>query len=67
MHWVNAVVMLTALAGSAQTVAARIAALRDELGITRISLRPSFWGSCPAAVQEATVARFATDVMPHFR
>jgi alkanesulfonate monooxygenase SsuD/methylene tetrahydromethanopterin reductase-like flavin-dependent oxidoreductase (luciferase family) len=55
-----------ALIGSAETVAARITALRDRCGVHAISLRPSFWGSCPAELQRETVARFAADVMPKF-
>jgi len=53
-----------ALVGSAETVAARIMALRDGCGVQSISLRPSFWGSCPAELQRETVARFAAEVMP---
>lgn len=53
-----------ALVGGAETVAARIAALRDRCGVHAISLRPSFWGSCPAELQRETVERFAADVMP---
>lgn len=57
----------TALVGSPDTVAARIAELRDELGITRINLRPSLTGQCPLAQQRVTVALFAAEVMPRFR
>jgi len=55
-----------ALIGGAETVAARITALRDGRGVQSINLRPSFWGTCPAELQRETVARFAADVMPKF-
>jgi alkanesulfonate monooxygenase SsuD/methylene tetrahydromethanopterin reductase-like flavin-dependent oxidoreductase (luciferase family) len=57
----------TALVGSPDTVAARIAELRDECGITRINLRPSLTGQCPLSQQRVTVALFAAEVMPRFR
>jgi alkanesulfonate monooxygenase SsuD/methylene tetrahydromethanopterin reductase-like flavin-dependent oxidoreductase (luciferase family) len=56
----------TAIIGDAETVAARIAVLREEHGVGCINLRPSFWGSCPPELQRLTVERFAADVMPRF-
>lgn len=57
----------TALIGSPDTVAARIAELRDECGVTAVNLRPSLTGLCPLPRQRTTVALFAAEVMPRFR
>jgi alkanesulfonate monooxygenase SsuD/methylene tetrahydromethanopterin reductase-like flavin-dependent oxidoreductase (luciferase family) len=56
----------TAIIGDAETVAGKIAALRDKYGTGCINLRPSFWGSCSPELQRLTVERFAADVMPRF-
>jgi alkanesulfonate monooxygenase SsuD/methylene tetrahydromethanopterin reductase-like flavin-dependent oxidoreductase (luciferase family) len=54
----------TALVGSPETVARRVAELRDELGVQYVNLRPSIGGNCPPALQKVTVELFATEIMP---
>ena len=54
----------TALVGSPETVARRVAELRDELGVRYVNLRPSIGGNCPPALQAITVELFATQIMP---
>ena len=54
----------TALVGSPETVARRVAELRDELGVQYVNLRPSIGGNCPPALQAITVELFATEIMP---
>jgi alkanesulfonate monooxygenase SsuD/methylene tetrahydromethanopterin reductase-like flavin-dependent oxidoreductase (luciferase family) len=57
----------TALVGSPDTVAGRVAELRDQYGVGYINLRPSLTGLCPLVQQRVTVALFAAEVMPRFR
>jgi alkanesulfonate monooxygenase SsuD/methylene tetrahydromethanopterin reductase-like flavin-dependent oxidoreductase (luciferase family) len=54
----------TVLVGSPETVARRVAELRDELGVQYVNLRPSIGGNCPPALQAITVELFATQIMP---
>jgi alkanesulfonate monooxygenase SsuD/methylene tetrahydromethanopterin reductase-like flavin-dependent oxidoreductase (luciferase family) len=54
----------TALVGSPETVADRVAGLRDELGVRYVNLRPSIGGNCPPPLQAVTVELFATEIMP---
>lgn len=57
----------TALVGSPDTVAAKVAELRDDYGVGYVNLRPSLTGLCPLAQQRVTVALVAAEVMPRFR
>jgi alkanesulfonate monooxygenase SsuD/methylene tetrahydromethanopterin reductase-like flavin-dependent oxidoreductase (luciferase family) len=52
------------LVGGPDTVAHRVAELRDGYGVRRINLRPSFAGSCPADLQRTSIALFAREVVP---
>lgn len=54
----------TAIIGGPETVARRVASLRDGHGVRYINLRPSFWGTCPLPSQQTTVELFATEVVP---
>ncbi|KPM57023.1 hypothetical protein CcI49_11920 [Frankia sp. CcI49] len=54
----------TAIVGGPETVARRMAELRDSLGIERVSLRPSFSASVPLRIQQNTVRLFAGEVVP---
>jgi alkanesulfonate monooxygenase SsuD/methylene tetrahydromethanopterin reductase-like flavin-dependent oxidoreductase (luciferase family) len=59
----------TALVGSPETVAAKVAEvaeLRDDLGVQYVNLRPSIGGNCPPELQAVTVAMFAAQIMPQF-
>lgn len=56
-----------AIVGDPDTVARRIAELRDEMGIGRINLRPSFWGNASLQQQRDTAAMFAAEVIPRLR
>jgi hypothetical protein len=55
---------LDMLSGGRETVARRVAELRDELGVQYVNLRPSIGGNCPPALQAVTVELFATEIMP---
>jgi alkanesulfonate monooxygenase SsuD/methylene tetrahydromethanopterin reductase-like flavin-dependent oxidoreductase (luciferase family) len=54
----------SAIIGSPESVAARVAVLRNELGIRYVNLRPSLTGICPLALQRTTVELFAAEVIP---
>lgn len=54
----------TAIIGGPETVARRVAALRDAYGIQYLNLRPSFLGGTPLQQQKTTVQLFATEVIP---
>ncbi|KQM03685.1 flavin-dependent oxidoreductase/methylene-tetrahydromethanopterin reductase [Frankia sp. CpI1-P] len=54
----------TAVIGGPTTVARRFAELRDELGVQRVNLRPSFSGTASLALQQSTVRMFAAKVAP---
>ncbi|MCK9893687.1 LLM class flavin-dependent oxidoreductase [Frankia sp. AgB32] len=54
----------TAIIGGPATVARQVALLRDELGIRRVNLRPSFSGTASLALQQSTVRMFAGKVRP---
>lgn len=54
----------TVIVGSPETVAQRVAELRDGLGVGYINLRPSLRGICPLSLQRITVELFATEVIP---
>ncbi len=54
----------TAVIGGPATVARRFAELRDELGVQRVNLRPSFSGTASLALQQSTVRMFAAKVAP---
>ncbi len=56
----------TALVGSPETVARKVAELRDDLGVQYVNLRPSIGGNCPPELQAVTVAMFAAQIMPQF-
>ena len=56
-----------AIVGSPDTVAGRIAALRDELGFGNLMLVPGFLGNLPQAHVVTTIKLFAREVMPRFR
>ncbi|MEX5709338.1 LLM class flavin-dependent oxidoreductase [Parafrankia sp. FMc6] len=57
----------TAIVGGPETVARRLAALRDELGIEQVNIRPSFSGTVPLRVQQNSVRLFASEVVPIIR
>lgn len=52
------------VSGGPETVAARIAHLRDETGVRCVNVRPSLRGHCPFELQRVTVDLFATEVVP---
>jgi alkanesulfonate monooxygenase SsuD/methylene tetrahydromethanopterin reductase-like flavin-dependent oxidoreductase (luciferase family) len=54
----------TAIIGAPETVAARIAELRDRYGLRRINLLSSFFGYLPAELLDRSLELFATEVMP---
>ncbi|CAO5149893.1 putative monooxygenase oxidoreductase protein [Frankia sp. AiPs1] len=54
----------TAVVGGPTSVARRMAALRDDLGVVRVNLRPSFSGTASLAMQQSTVRMFAGKVVP---
>ncbi|WP_163553767.1 LLM class flavin-dependent oxidoreductase [Candidatus Frankia alpina] len=54
----------TAVIGGPATVGRRFAELRDELGVARVNLRPSFSGTASLALQQSTVRMFAAKVAP---
>ena len=54
----------TAIVGGPDTVAERIAALRDEHAVHAVNLRPSLTGLCPLSLQRTTIALFAEHVSP---
>ncbi len=56
----------TALVGSPDTVAGKIAELGDSCGVGSVNLRPSLAGLCPLPQQRTTVTLFAAEVMPRF-
>jgi alkanesulfonate monooxygenase SsuD/methylene tetrahydromethanopterin reductase-like flavin-dependent oxidoreductase (luciferase family) len=56
----------TAIVGGPETVASRIAELRDRYGLSRINLLSSFFGYLPAELLDSSLALFAGDVMPRF-
>lgn len=56
----------TAIIGGPDTVAGKIATLRDEVGIGYVNLRPSLTGLCPLSIQRTTVSLFAAEVLPRF-
>ncbi|WP_239346893.1 LLM class flavin-dependent oxidoreductase [Frankia sp. CiP3] len=57
----------TAIVGGPETVARRLAALRDEMGIEQVNIRPSFSGTVPLRVQQNSVRLFASEVVPIIR
>lgn len=52
------------IAGSAANCIARIAELRDTLGIRHFNLLPAFFGYLPPRALRQSLRRFATEVMP---
>ncbi len=54
----------SAIIGGPDSVAARVAALRDDQGVRYVNLRPSLTGLCPLELQRTTVALFASEVIP---
>ncbi len=54
----------TAIIGGPETVARRIADLRDRLGVTYVNLLPSFFGMLPPHLLLQSLTRFSTEVMP---
>ena len=58
------IVAETAIVGGPDTVAERIAALRDEHAIHALNLRPSLTGLCPLPLQRTIIALFAEHVAP---
>lgn len=54
----------TIVTGGPDTVAARIAQLREETGVQCVNVRPSLRGHCPFELQRVTVELFATEVVP---
>ena len=56
----------TAIVGGPETVAARIAELRDRYGLRRINLLSSFFGYLPSELLGGSLELFATQVMPRF-
>jgi alkanesulfonate monooxygenase SsuD/methylene tetrahydromethanopterin reductase-like flavin-dependent oxidoreductase (luciferase family) len=54
----------TAIVGGPETVAARIAQLRDEHGVRYVNLLSSFFGFLPENLLRDSLHRFATQVMP---
>jgi alkanesulfonate monooxygenase SsuD/methylene tetrahydromethanopterin reductase-like flavin-dependent oxidoreductase (luciferase family) len=56
----------TAIVGGPETVAARIARLRDDHGIRYVNMLSSFFGLLPEGLLRDSLHRFATQVMPLF-
>jgi alkanesulfonate monooxygenase SsuD/methylene tetrahydromethanopterin reductase-like flavin-dependent oxidoreductase (luciferase family) len=56
-----------ALVGSPETMAGRIAALREELGFGNLMLVTGFRGNLPQEHVATTLELFAEEVMPRFR
>ena len=54
----------TAIVGGPDTVAARIAQLRDDYGVRRFNLLASFFGLLPADLLTGSLELFATEVIP---
>jgi alkanesulfonate monooxygenase SsuD/methylene tetrahydromethanopterin reductase-like flavin-dependent oxidoreductase (luciferase family) len=54
----------TAIVGGPDTVAARIAELRDAYGLRRFNLLSSFFGILPAELLDGSLELFASEVMP---
>lgn len=54
----------TAIVGSPETVATRLAALRDELGVRQVNLLSSFFGLLPQDLLRRSLRLFADEVMP---
>jgi alkanesulfonate monooxygenase SsuD/methylene tetrahydromethanopterin reductase-like flavin-dependent oxidoreductase (luciferase family) len=54
----------TAIVGGPETVAARIAELRDRYGLRRVNLLSSFFSILPPKLLDGSLQRFATEVMP---
>ncbi len=54
----------TAIVGGPDTVAARIAELRDTYGLRRVNLLSSFFGYLPAELLDGSLELFAGEVMP---
>jgi alkanesulfonate monooxygenase SsuD/methylene tetrahydromethanopterin reductase-like flavin-dependent oxidoreductase (luciferase family) len=54
----------TAIVGGPETVAARIAELRDRYGLNRINLLSSFFGHLPAELLTGSLELFAGQVIP---
>lgn len=54
----------TAIIGGPETVAARIAELRDRYGLRRINLLSSFFGYLPPELLDGSLNLFASEVMP---
>jgi len=54
----------TAIVGGPETVAARIAELRDRYGLNRINLLSSFFGYLPADLLDGSLELFAGEVIP---
>lgn len=57
----------TAIIGGPETVAARIADLRSELGVQRVNLLSSFFGLMPDHLLDSSLALFAQEVMPRLQ
>jgi alkanesulfonate monooxygenase SsuD/methylene tetrahydromethanopterin reductase-like flavin-dependent oxidoreductase (luciferase family) len=54
----------TAIVGGPETVAARIAELRDRYGLLQVNLLSSFFGYLPAELLDQSLELFAAEVMP---
>ena len=54
----------TAIVGGPETVAGRIAELRDRYGLRRINLLSSFFGYLPTELLDGSLELFATQVIP---
>jgi alkanesulfonate monooxygenase SsuD/methylene tetrahydromethanopterin reductase-like flavin-dependent oxidoreductase (luciferase family) len=54
----------TAIVGGPETVAARIAELRDTYGVRRLNLLSSFFGMLPPELLDGSLELFAAEVMP---
>lgn len=57
----------TAIVGGPETVAARIAQLRDEHGVRYVNLLSSFFGFLPENLLRDSLRRFSAEVMPAFQ
>lgn len=54
----------TAIVGGPETVAARIAELRDRYGLEQVNLLSSFFGILPSELLDGSLQLFAGEVMP---
>ncbi len=54
----------TAIVGGPETVAARLAALRDDLGVRQVNLLSSFFGLLPQDLLRRSLRLFADEVAP---